>query len=374
MKLLYCGSSVCDQSTLKRLLIIGTELVFMDRPSVTFGGKWGTVGHHSIFRKVDTRGAPVTITVYAPPSGPAAGLYEPYAIADFDNPEFTRLFLEGLRYDNAFASKFIQTEADYGDGIKGKIILDSLARDANLTPLPLSAEFEPRTMFRVDTVEDRRATLKMIMADASVQVTSALVVADEVQAVPVANDPYLLRLLSLRTSGAEYVGGTAPHAWLIGLEFAKAIIPDEVLQKLSVPEIIDYRRKSADVYRAWTTELNLIAAKIDDLTVAEAQARIPRLITTELEPKIIAYNAEMASVRDSLFGDLVKGVTNWKVPALSFGSMATLGFTAAIAAFVSSAGAMAAGPIADYVRSRRSARRKHAISYLVGLGDPGSLA
>src|SRR5262249_52937947 len=66
--------------------------------------------------------------------------------------------------------------------------------------------------------------------------------------------------------------------------------------------------------------------------------------------------------------------TNWKVPALSFGSMATLGFTAAIAAFVSSAGAMAAGPIADYVRSRRSARRKHAISYLVGLGDLGSLA
>src|SRR5262249_51513866 len=99
-----------------------------------------------------------------------------------------------------------------------------------------------------------------------------------------------------------------------------------------------------------------------------AQARIPRLITTELEPKIIAYNAEMASVRDSLFGDLVKGITNWKVPVLSFGSMATLGFTAAITAFVSSAGAMTASPIADYVKSRRSVRRKHAISYLVGLG------
>src|SRR5262249_45908730 len=151
-----------------------------------------------------------------------------------------------------------------------------LARDANLTPLPLSAEFEPRTMFRVDTVEDRRATLKMIMADASGQGASALFFADEVPAVAGANDPFFFRLLFLRTSGAEYVGGTAPHAWLIGLEFAKAIIPDEVLQKLSVPEIIDYRRKSADVYRAWTTELNLIAAKIDDLTVAEAQARIPR--------------------------------------------------------------------------------------------------
>jgi hypothetical protein len=49
MKLLYSGSSACDEPTLKRLLLVGTELVFMDRPSVTFAGKWGTVGHTSIF-------------------------------------------------------------------------------------------------------------------------------------------------------------------------------------------------------------------------------------------------------------------------------------------------------------------------------------
>jgi hypothetical protein len=222
-------------------------------------------------------------------------------------------------------------------------------------------------MFRVDTVEARQATLKIIMADASVQVTSALVVADEAQAVPVADDPYFLRLLSLRTSSTKYVGRTAPHAWLIGLEFAKAVIPDEVLQKLSLSEIIEYRRKSADVYRAWTAEINLMAAKIDDLTVAEAHARIPKLITTELEPKIVAYKAEMATIRDTLFGEIVKGVTNWKVPTLSFGSMATLGFTAAITAFVSSSAVMAVGPVADYVKSKRSVARKHAISYLIGL-------
>jgi hypothetical protein len=245
MKLLYCGASACNETTLKRLLLIGTELGFMDRPSVMFEGKWGTVGHPSIFRNVDTRGVPVTVTVYAPPSGPATGLYEPYAIADFDNPEFSRVCLEGLRHDNAFASKFIQTEANYGNGIQGKMILDALSRDSDLTPLPLSAESDPTIMFRVDTVEARRATLKTIMADASVQVTSALLVADEAQAVPVADDPYFLRLLSLRTSGTKYVGGTAPHAWLIGLEFAKAVIPDEVLQKLSLREIIEYRRKSA---------------------------------------------------------------------------------------------------------------------------------
>jgi hypothetical protein len=365
MKLLYSGASGCDEPTLKRLLLVGTELVFMDRPSVTFG-KWGTIGHASMFRALDTRGEPVTVSVLSAPSGPATRLYEPYAAADFENPDFTRTCLEGLR-DPVFASKFIQIEGNYGDGVKGRTIIDALTRDTDLTPLALSAEADPRRMFRVDTVDERRATLKTIVADASIQVTSALIVADEAQAITVANDPYFLKLLSMRTSAPTYVGGSAPHAWLIGLEFAKAVIPEQALGKLGVPDIVAYRRKSAEVYRAWSTELNEIAAKIDDLTIAEAHDRIPKLIATELEPRLVAYNSEMTSIRDSLFGDIVKGITDWKVPALSFGSMATIGYTAAITAFLSSATAMAARPVIDYVVARRAAGRRHAISYLLGL-------
>jgi hypothetical protein len=91
MKLRYSGGSICDMPTLKRLILIGSELVFMDRPSVTFE-KWGTVGHKSPFRQVDTRGDPVQISVHAPPAGPAHGLYAPYAAADFGNPEFIRTY------------------------------------------------------------------------------------------------------------------------------------------------------------------------------------------------------------------------------------------------------------------------------------------
>ena len=68
----------------KRLLLVGTELVFMDRASVTFGGKWGTVGHQSMFRGLDSRGEPVMISVKTPPSGPARRLCEPYTVADFE--------------------------------------------------------------------------------------------------------------------------------------------------------------------------------------------------------------------------------------------------------------------------------------------------
>lgn len=77
----------------------------------------------------------------------------------------------------------------------------------------------------------------------------------------------------------------------------------------------------------------------------------------------------MASVRDALFGDLMKAVTDWKVPALSFGSMAAMGYTAAITAFASTVAAMTAKPVVDYVTARRGATRKHAVSFLVGLKD-----
>jgi hypothetical protein len=94
MKLLYSGATMCDEATFKRLFIIGSELFFMDRPSVTFG-KWGTIGHPSPLRRVNFQGAAVKVHIHSPPAGPAKTLYEPYALADFANPEFVRIVREG---------------------------------------------------------------------------------------------------------------------------------------------------------------------------------------------------------------------------------------------------------------------------------------
>jgi hypothetical protein len=366
MKLLYTGATYCSEPTLKRLLLIGSELVFMDRPAVSFD-KWGTIGHASPFRQLDSEGEPVKIAVHRPPRGPADNLYGPYAAADFENPEFVRIFLEGLRVDEVFARKLIQTESTYADGVSGQMILDQLAADPSLTPLPLTSAFDTEAMFRMRSANDLRAIFRMILADASIQVTSALVVAHELHAAPISDDPYFLRLLSERTSAAKYVGGSAPHAWLIGLEFAKAVIPDEALQKLSIADVLAYRRKTKDVFQAWTEELNKLAEKMDDVSLVDASARISRLLLIELQPRITAYEAEMTNARDALFGDLIKSVANWKVPALSLGSMAAMGFGAAMATFATTALGGAAAPIVDFIRAKRLAGRKHPVSYLVRL-------
>lgn len=368
MKLLYGGGSGCDVPTLKRLLLVGTELSFMDRPSVVFRNS-GTVGHASAFRQFNFDKAPVPVSVYEPPRRKTQEIYQPYAEADFANPEFAQTILDGIRNDPAFRAKFLQAQGNYGKGLTGRLIGDALALATDITPLAFTQEFDPRKLFSIDTTQGLQATLKIIMQDASVQVTSALLIADEAQAVPVSDDPYFLKLLALRTSSANYVGAASPHVSLLGLEFARAVIPDDGLQQLSIKDIMTYREKTASLYAAWSSELDQIAAKIDELTVAEFRERVPKLIRTELNPRVTAYKKEMEAVRDDLFAGITKGLLNWKTPALSMASYSALGYTTAVATFASSLLASAAAPIIDYVKGRRNLRRKHAVSYLIGAKD-----
>ena len=61
-------------------------------------------------------------------------------------------------------------------------------------------------MYRSDTPEGRRETLKILVIEASIQVTNALVISESSGMTPVADDPYLCRLIALRTGNSQYVG------------------------------------------------------------------------------------------------------------------------------------------------------------------------
>jgi hypothetical protein len=160
------------------------------------------------------------------------------------------------------------------------------------------------------------------------------------------------------------------------MQFARAVIPDEMLSKIDFKGIFEYREKSKDIYEAWTLAVNGAAAKISDADAENPGEAIQKIIVTELMPKVQEYENELVSVRDQLFRDLVKGVVTWELPTLSvayFTNLAHLdglalfaeGFKAAAAV---AAGAKAAIPaLTDYVAARRGVKRKHAVSYLIGL-------
>jgi hypothetical protein len=138
----------------------------------------------------------------------------------------------------------------------------------------------------VSTPEGRIANFNIAVIEASIKVTSTSLLSDNFNAQPVSDDKFFAKLLSMRASSGNYIGGSAPLAPFLGFEMVKAVIPDEALQRLSISDIIEYRRKSADAYQAWEADINRLAAKMDKVKFEKAQSDIPKLIARELKPQV----------------------------------------------------------------------------------------
>jgi hypothetical protein len=364
LKLLYVGGTAAELTDFKRLLLLANEVAFMDRPSVTFGD-WGTIGIESPMRRVNSEGSPVAISVFAPPSGPANFGYQNYIEADLGNPHFQRAFVAGLRSDERFARKFIQLEANYGDST-GRQVLESLLADKTLTENFEAVEVSrPGAMYRVDTAEGRRVTLAVLLTEASVMVTSAQLVAAHAGATPITEVSGLARLLSIRLGDPAYGGSPTTPAWLAAA-IINSVIPAEVLDRLSVDDILTYRRKTKDAYDSFLTEVDRLSVNLADMDAAEAESQVPKLIASDVIPHITEYRNEFVGVRDALFASLLKDVVKWELPTVSIAFLAGSSFGVALATFLGGVRAVAPSVI-DYVRDRRALRRNNAFVYLLDL-------
>lgn len=219
MKLLYFGNEqFLPGDTLWRLLVLASEICFLDRPSVMPIGQWGTVGHANPMRQFSTRSEAIKLSVFEPPSGSkAGGIYEYYAIADLQNGEFLRVFLNGIRDSDAFAWKYLQPSANYGDGVTGAQVRQLLVTDMALyeASFDLSKRQDPSIMYQPQTWEGRRAVVQTLLVGASIRITAALIMADELGATPVADDNVHPQLLALRTSNPNYVGYLHSRLFLV---------------------------------------------------------------------------------------------------------------------------------------------------------------
>jgi hypothetical protein len=372
MRLLFSGSIGCDEATFKRLLVIGDEIAFMDRPSVTFRN-WGTVGAPSPFRRYDLSDKEaVRVSVYAPPSGRATELYRRYIEVDLASLEFRGVFLEGLEKSPQFVSKFIQLDGNYvvidkGETVKGAEIRKALLQDVELRTVPLEGPLDEAAHWNdLSNSLGRRETLRNELINASIKVTNSMVVSEQSGCVPASDDPYFTRLLALRMSLGTYLGGTSRLAPLLGLEVARSVIPDKMLEKVGIEDILQYRRKSRDVYRAWSIELDRLTALLDEIDLSDAERKIQGLIKTEVQPRLLEYENEMKSIRDQLFGSLIKEITKWEIPTLSIAYLSNLSTAGAIVAFV---GALTPSipHIVDYIQARRGVKRKHGLAYLIDI-------
>ncbi len=364
MRVLYSGGSDCDQQTLKRLLLLADEIAFMDRPSVTFSN-WGTVGTASPMRQYTTGIEEVRFSVHAPPSGPVLPVYQGYIEADLRNPEFRAILLDGLSTSDAFARKLISPEANYSGGMTGKQIRNAIIEDPSLREAALDTEVGGPGMFTVGSADQRRKTLAVLVVEASIHVTNALLVSEEIGCVPLADEPFLARLLAMRTT-PTYIGGAPRVAPYLGIAVARSVIPDAALEHLSIGDILNYRVRAREPYAAWSVEMNSLAAKLDDISPEDMERVLPKLLATEIEPKILEYRNAMKSVGDGMFGEIVRRVALAEYPAVSIATLTHLDLHTALALFA--AALLPSVPaVTEYVNRRRDIRRKHGIGYLLGV-------
>jgi hypothetical protein len=372
MKLLFGDNLLCAEPTLKRLMVIADEIGFLDRPSVMGpalgGGQWGLIGAKTPIRQFTTEDAVVKWTAFEPaPELSQPEVYQSYVDADFKNPKFIATILDGLK-DNAFAEKLIQLEANYGGGKTGTSVRQALLSDITLRQAPLTPEIVGGQLFDVDTAEGRLTTLKMMGIEASVRLTNTLLNSEYYGIAPVSDDKVFARLLSMRASPSPAAGSAPKMAPFLGFHLVSAVMPDEILQKLSIKDIDEYRKSSKDAYLAWSTEINRLSIAIDNMPFDKAQKEIPKLIATKLMPKLVESKNDMTSVRDKMFGDLVKAIAkvHYQIPTLTIAYL-TSDVLGTLASFVASYAPAVAPVISNYVTARRAAGRKNSMSYLLGL-------
>lgn len=367
MRVVFSDGILCEEDTLKRLVLLADEIAFLDRPSVMFGdggdGSWGFVGVKSPLRGWDTSGLPVRISVHAPASGLGSKFFLKCVSADLANAEFIRIFREGLAADEKFSETFLARDAEYRPGGRGADIRAALIADSALASARLVGDVDGESMFRVDTHEHRVNTLRSLLADASVRVTSALVVAGENEFVPISENRWFCRLLAVRTAGLGYAGRMTQSSAELGLSIGRAVIPEEVLAKLDLETVWEYRRSASDVYTAWSIEVDRLAARIAELPPERAQTEIEKVIRTEIGPRLIEFTHEMESARDRLLGDLVKRVADWKVPAVIVAHSFGIPLTAALGAMA----ALTVPSLVDFFVKSRDIKRRNALTYLLGV-------
>jgi hypothetical protein len=346
------------------LLVLANEIGFSDRPSIRFDNASGNVGVRTPFRSFPEVPNPLHLVIHEPPTGPIEDIYGPFVAADSKNHRIRRIFLEGLANNQTFQERYVSTGAKYGDFTGGQIVA-ALCTDETLLDADLGDVRGFEDAFDMSTTKGRRDTLRVLLADASIHVTTAVLGAEEHGLVPVTDDPFLARLIALRIGEDE--SRIEPTVVDVGYELVRAVVPDEVLGRLDIPDLLKFRAKTADIYTSWGQEVERLRAILDEPSTEALPDRVRKLVVADVVPKMNALRVELSSMRDSLFGDVIKSAVDWKLPALAialFHHDPLLASALAVLGGAASAGVKAA---VDRSVKRRDIVRKNGFAYLVQL-------
>ncbi|WP_312696009.1 hypothetical protein [Sphingobacterium mizutaii] len=333
MKLTFSDSPTIDELTFKRLLLLSTELIFVDRPSIQLADNFGTVGMPSGVANLvkEFEGSPVKLVVDEPPNSTFnSDFYRKYFEKDLKNSEFLNTIFDGIDeywiYSHHFDPKQRRTSGEFQDYRNWILQNKELIKHTDIFNTP-----RPEQVFQITTLEEALFAFKILAAEESLRVTSVTHICNKYESNPASVNPYLNKLISLRLSDEIY-SGRLVRSRQLGLKLIDCIIPDEALLQIPWQDLLIFREKTKDYFDNWVVEVNKLEASLfsNDLTDQE----VINLFDTEVNPRLRELKNEIRRIRDERYANILKTIKNTIISGLAFGSLSSLSITGAIASFI----------------------------------------
>lgn len=335
MKLVFSDSPNIDALTFKRLLLLGDEISFVERPSIQFIKDLGTVGVPSGIRELlpQFEHSPVKLRVEEPPNTVFnSGFYQQYFRTDIANPDFISTVIDGIRnrwfYSHFFSTENNRAAAEFKDFHSW--ILDN---QTEISQTDLNSVDLTGFRFEIKNKDNAYQAVKMILSEESLRVTSVTHISNKIASNPTSINPFLDKLINLRLSSELYTGKNH-NSKTLGIRLFQSMIPDEALLKIPVEEILGFREDTKKYYESWTIEISRLEAQLAKEGFALSDKDIQNIIDTEINPKLFELKNEIRRVRDKKFADILKVVKNNVIAVIAGGTLSAINLPAAILGFI----------------------------------------
>ena len=382
MNVLYYADFFADYTTVMKAILLFDELHIMDRPSMAFGmgpGQYITIGAASPLRgyEASLREQGVPLFVHPAPKGPVSpNLYEQIK-QDVNDPEFLRRFQSGLSTSPTFRKLQI-APGDYGefgdqDSVANRLLSVDLSTDSDSHGSPMALFEDPS--IRPFELSSKIGCAKQLIADAvtcSAKLNVALDIGVRQGFYPLADaTPYGDLLGTKYARALNALQPTKNKLLLTDLSFAifDELVSTERLRKLTIPEVIRYRKASEKAREEFLEHLGVLQVKQAGIGAdGDYAGAINKVLETEIKPAVRVFRNRLQTINDTLFGSVVKGAIGAAGGSSVLNLFGDLSWPK-IVALAGTAADFVANAAIDAILAERTAKRECSVSYVLSLDE-----
>ena len=336
MNIIFSDNQSIDGLTLKKLMLTGNEITFVNRPSISLAKDVGTVAVNSVLVGLEEQLSNdiVKIKVIDPPTSVfSSEYYKQYFAIDQNNIDFKTTVLDGIKH-HWIGSWLLDSKGKKDNSVLGFPSLKDwvlnnreLILDTDLNSLPIK---DAGSFFELDTKEDALSGFRTVLWESSLRVTAILYACNSELANPISISPYLDKAINIRRSDKNYVENAKPSRSL-GYKVMDTLISDEALEFVEFPDILKFREETKGLYQNYIVEMNKLEAEI---IKAGDTIDINHIMDVSINPEMNRIRNELLKVRDNRFKKVLTMINNGVFTAITTGALSFVNLPMAILGFV----------------------------------------